>query len=158
MNLISSKLIEMGIEPSKPIVPIANYVQTKIVDSVILVSGQLPFKNGEILYKGVVGKDITIDEAKIAAELCVINIVNQIINTVDDNFDKIKSCVKLEIFISCGADFERHAEIANAASDFVIKIFGERGRHTRVTIGVCSLPLNSSIEIAAIFETHKTIE
>lgn len=157
MNLISSKLIEIGIEAGKPVVPIANYVQAKIVDSVVIVSGQLPFKDGEILHKGRVGKDVTMENAKLAAELCVINIIKQIINTVDDNFDKIKSCVKLEIFISCEPNFERHAEVANSASDFIIKILGEKGRHTRVTIGVSSLPLNSCVEIAAIFEMHHNI-
>lgn len=148
----------MGIEVGKPLAPIANYVQTKVVDSIIIVSGQLPLKNGDVIYKGAVGKDITIEEAKLAAELCVINIINQIINILDDNIDKIKSCIKLEIFIACGSDFERHAEIANAASDFLIKLLGEKGRHARATVGVCSLPLHASVEIGAIFEMNNNLD
>jgi enamine deaminase RidA (YjgF/YER057c/UK114 family) len=151
---ISAKLLELGFENGKPIIPIANYVQTKILRCSLFVSGQLPLKNGELIYKGKVGKDLTLEEGKEAAKLCAINVLGQIILAIDDDLQKIKSCIKLEVFVNCDGTFERHSEIANGASDILIQVLGERGKHVRVAIGVSSLPLNSAVEVTAIFEIN----
>ena len=149
---ITQKLLELGIPAGKPIIPIANYVQTKRVDSELYVSGQLPIQDGVVIYKGKVGEDLDTESGKNAAELCMINIINQLIFSLDDDMQKIKSCVRLEIFINCSQNFERHAEIANSASNLLIKVLGDKGKHTRIAIGVNSLPLNSAVEISSIFE------
>jgi enamine deaminase RidA (YjgF/YER057c/UK114 family) len=151
---ISAKLLELGFEIGKPIIPIANYVQTKILRCSLFVSGQLPVRNGELIYKGKVGQSLTIEEGKEAAKLCAINVLNQIILAIDDDLQKIKSCIKLEVFVNCEATFERHSEIANGASEILIQVLGERGKHVRVAIGVSSLPLNSAVEVTAIFEIN----
>ena len=158
MTTITQKLMEIGFEVSKPLVPIANYVQTKVLNGAIYVSGQLPIQNGEVVYKGVVGKDLTIEEGKKAIELCMLNVINQLIIALDDDIIKIKSCIRLEIFVNSPSGFEKHSEIANGASDLIIKLLGERGKHTRMAIGVSSLPLNSAVEVAAIFEISKELE
>jgi enamine deaminase RidA (YjgF/YER057c/UK114 family) len=157
-STITQKLIELGFEVAKPIVPIANYVQTKVLNCAIYVSGQLPIKDGEVLYKGKVGVELTVEEAKKGAELCMLNILNQLVLALDDEISQIKSCIKLEIFINAIEGFEKHPEIANGASDLLVKVLGERGKHTRVALGVHSLPLNSAVEVTAIFQTTKDRE
>lgn len=154
-NTISHKLINLGFEDCKPIVPIANYVQTKIFGCAIYASGQLPFKCGNIEYKGKIGLDLDVEEGKKAAELCMVNALHQIALTVEDSIEKIKSCIKIEVFVNCEPSFERHAEIANGASNLLIKVLGEKGKHARIAVGVSSLPLNSAVEITAIFEIEK---
>jgi enamine deaminase RidA (YjgF/YER057c/UK114 family) len=158
MTTITGKLMEIGFEVSKPLVPIANYVQTKVLNGSILISGQLPIQNGDVVYQGMVGKDLTTEEAKKATELCMLNVINQLIIALDDDITKIKSCIKLEIFVNSQSGFEKHSEIANGASDLIVKLLGERGKHARMTIGVSSLPLNSAVEVAAIFEISKELE
>lgn len=153
MQTISGRLLENNIELTRPVVPVANYVQTKTALGVVFVSGQLPSKDGDIIYKGRVGKDVTFEQGKAAAALCMINVLNQLSVAVEDSLEKVVSCIKLDVFISCEFDFERHSEVANGASDLLVKILGERGRHVRVAIGVTSLPLNSAVEVSAIFET-----
>jgi enamine deaminase RidA (YjgF/YER057c/UK114 family) len=115
-------------------------------------------KDGEVIYKGKVGEDLTIEEGKKASELCLLNVLNQLVLALDDDILKIKSCIKLEIFVNATESFEKHPEIANGASDLLVKVLGERGRHTRVAVGVSSLPLNSAVEVTAIFETAKERE
>ncbi len=158
MTTITGKLMEIGFEVSKPLVPIANYVQTKVLNGSIFISGQLPIQNGDVVYQGMVGKDLTTEEAKKATELCMLNVINQLIIALDDDITKIKSCIKLEIFVNSQSGFEKHSEIANGASDLIVKLLGERGKHARMAIGVSSLPLNSAVEVAAIFEISKELE
>ena len=88
----------------------------------------------------------------------MLNVINQLIIALDDDITKIKSCIKLEIFVNSQSGFEKHSEIANGASDLIVKLLGERGKHARMAIGVSSLPLNSAVEVAAIFEISKELE
>lgn len=162
MQTITSKLSENGIEIIHPVPPLANYVQTKTALGLIFISGQLPFSASKVLvtektivYKGKIGKDLTLEEGKEAAKICMINILNQLSIAVEDDIAKVGGCLKLEIYINCESNFERHSEVANGASDLLIKILGERGKHSRIAIGVSSLPLNASVEIGAIFETTR---
>jgi enamine deaminase RidA (YjgF/YER057c/UK114 family) len=150
-HTITQKLLESGIELGKPVIPIANYIQTKMVSNLIYVSGQLPSQDGNIVYKGKVNND-NIEDAKRASELCVVNIFSQLVKDLNDDFSALQSCVKLEIFVNCNEDFERHSEVANGASDLIVKILGEKGKHVRVAVGVSSLPLDSSVEVASVFE------
>ena len=150
--LISTKLSELGFELGKPIVPIANYVQTKIMNCSLFVSGQLPMKDGDVIYKGKVGGNLSVEEGKEAAKICAINILGHLILAIDDDIEKIKSCIKLEVFVNCDPNFERHSEVANGASDILVQLLGEKGKHVRIAVGVSSLPLNSAVEVSAVFE------
>lgn len=152
---ITAKLAELGFEFGKPVLPVANYVQAKITPGMIFIAGQMPFKNGEIIYKGKVGKDLSIEDGKKAAELALVNILSHLVSAVDDDMENVKSCIKLEISVNCESNFERHSEIANGASDLLVKVLGERGKHIRTAVGACSLPLNSAVEVSAIFQTEK---
>ena len=155
---ITQKLNEIGFSLGKPILPIANYVQTKTLGSTLYISGQLPIKDGVPIYKGKIGEDLDTQTGIKAAELCMLNILNQLIFAVDDKISRIKSCVKLEVFINCKNNFERHPEIANGASNLLVKVLGDKGKHTRLAVGAPSLPLNSAIEISAIFEIKTELE
>jgi enamine deaminase RidA (YjgF/YER057c/UK114 family) len=119
------------------------------------VSGQLPIENNartrEVKYKGKVGKDITIDEGKKAAELCVINCLIQLKSALGD-LERIKKIVRLSGFVNCDASFMDHAAVVNGASDFLVQVFGESGKHARSAVGAISLPKNSSTEIDMIVE------
>lgn len=153
-HTITQTLQELGFDLGKPIKPIANYVQTKTLNSSLYLSGQLPIKDNQICYQGKIGKEVSIEKAKDAAKICILNIINQLIHAVYDEHENIKSCIKLEIFLNCASNFSQHTEVSDVASDLLIQILGEKAKHSRVTIGVSSLPLNAPIEISAIFEIN----
>ena len=149
--MVEEKLKELGLNLPEPATPVASYIPCIKTGSLIFVSGQLPFKEGKLLYKGKVGKDITVEEGKLAAELCVLNalaVVKKEIGTLD----KIKKIIRVSGFVNCTEDFESQPQVINGASDLLVNLFGDKGKHTRIAIGVNSLPLGSSVEIDFIFE------
>ena len=153
--MIAQRLSSHGINLSTKSMPIGSYSPVIIAGSYAYVSGQIaidPNKQpAQVIFKGKVGKDVSIDDAKKAAELCVINGLRQL-NSALGNLERIKKFVKLSGFINCEPSFVDHATVMNGASDFVTQIFEEKGKHTRIAVGVNSLPLNSCIEIDIIVE------
>jgi enamine deaminase RidA (YjgF/YER057c/UK114 family) len=153
--MIEEKLSTYGIKLSNRSLPIGSYSPVIITDSFAFVSGQIaidPNKQpSEVVFKGKVGKDVSIDEAKKAAELCVINGLNQLKSALGD-LDRIKKFIKLSGFVNCEPNFVDHATVLNGASDFIIRIFEELGKHARIAVGVNSLPLNSCLEIDMMVE------
>ena len=154
-NMIVERLSSLGIDLSTKPVPIGSYSPVMIASNIAYVSGQIPIDPNkqptEVKFKGKVGKDISISDAKKAAELCIINGLSQL-NAALGDLEKIKKFVKLSGYINCEPTFADHATVMNGASDFVVRIFEERGKHARVAVGVNSLPLNSCIEIDIIVE------
>ena len=133
-------------------IPIANYVPYKIFNKNIYISGQAPSKDGNIIYKGKVGVDISEEEGIKAAELCCINIIAALKNAINSDWDRLDEFVKLGGFVNCNSDFINHPQIINGASNLLVKIFGEKGKHARFAVGSNSLPMNSSVEIDAIIK------
>ncbi len=129
---------------------LGSYIPITKTENLIFISGQIPIDiesgNNELKYKGKVGKDIPIDEAQKAGIICCLNAFFYLKNLIKD-LDKIKKIVKVTGYVNCKEDFTEHPKVINGASDFLIKIFGEKGRHTRVAIGVNSLPLGAPVEI-----------
>ena len=154
-NMIAEKLSSLGIDLSTKPVPIGSYSPVMIASSLAYVSGQIPIDPNkqpvEVKFKGKVGKDISISDAKKAAELCIINGLSQL-NAVLGDLERIKKFVKLSGYINCEPAFVDHATVMNGASDFLVRIFEDKGKHARVAVGVNSLPLNSCIEIDVIVE------
>jgi enamine deaminase RidA (YjgF/YER057c/UK114 family) len=154
-TMIAERLSSLGIDLSTKPVPVGSYSPVMIANNLAYVSGQIPIdpnkQPAEVKFKGKVGKDISIIDAKKAAELCVINGLSQL-NAALGDLEKIKKFVKLSGYINCEPVFADHATVMNGASDFVGRIFEERGKHARVAVGVNSLPLNSCIEIDIIVE------
>jgi enamine deaminase RidA (YjgF/YER057c/UK114 family) len=144
----------MNFEISLPSInnPVANYIAYKKVGNLVFVSGQTCRENGAMKFVGRVGKDLNVEEGKLAARLCGLNILSQIKLACEGNLRQVKSCVRLNVFVSSAEDFFDHALIANGASDLMVEVFGDAGKPTRTSVGVYSLPSNSAVEIDAIFE------
>ena len=114
--------------------------------------GQAPVKNGELIYKGKVGKDISIDAGIKAAELCCVNIIAALKKSINGDWNKLDTFLKLGGFVNCNNDFYDQPKIINGASDLLVNIFGEQGKHARFAVGSNSLPMNISVEIDAIIK------
>ena len=152
MHLFEKNIKELGIIiPDLP-VALANYVPIKIIDNFIYISGQGPIKNGKMQFIGKVGEDISVLEGIKAAELCCINILAGLKKAINQDWGKLDTFVKLGGFVNCLDDFTNHPKIINGASDLLVNIFGDQGKHTRFAVGSNSLPMNISVEIDAIIK------
>ena len=150
MHLFDENIKNLGLNiPDLP-KALANYVPYKIIGKTIYISGQAPVENGELVYKGKVGSDISIEEGIEAAKLCVINIIAALKTGLEGDWDKLDSFVKLTGFVNCQDNFTDQPKIINGASDMLVKIFGDQGRHARVAVGSNALPLGIAVEIDAI--------
>ena len=152
MHIFEENIKNLGL--NIPDIPkaLANYVPYKIVGKTMYVSGQAPFLNGEFIYRGKVGSDVTIEDGIKAAELCCINIIANVKNGLEGDWDRLESFVKLNGFVNCQDNFMDQPKIINGASDLLVEIFGDQGRHTRVAVGTNSLPFGIAVEIDAIIQ------
>lgn len=154
MGAIDTKLAELGITLPVPAVPVANYVPCVRSGNLVTVSGQICFgPDGKLApeHTGKVGADVTPETAKEAARLCAINVIAQLKAAVGD-LDRVVRCVRLGGFINSAPDFTAQPAAMNGASDLVVAVFGDKGRHARSTIGVAALPLGAAVEVEALFE------
>lgn len=152
MHLFEENIKNLGLNIPELPKALANYVPFKIVDKTMYISGQAPVRNGEMIYKGKVGSDITIEEGIEAAKLCVINIIAAVKTGLGGDWSKLDCFVKLTGFVNCQDSFTDQPKIINGASDMLVEIFGDQGRHTRVAVGSNALPLGISVEIDAIIQ------
>jgi enamine deaminase RidA (YjgF/YER057c/UK114 family) len=151
-DTISGRLAELGIAlPAAPS-PAANYVPFVTTGNLVYISGQLPMIDGTVQYAGCAGDAATIDDGYAAARLCAINVVAQLAAAVGDRFARVKRCVNLTVFVNATPAFTEQPKIANGASDLVVEIFGDAGRHSRAAVGVGSLPRGALTEVQAVFE------
>ena len=153
--MIDEKLNSMGVKLSDPVPSVGSFIPVVITGSLAFVSGQIPVEPGSnpilVKYKGKVGRDLSLKDGKAAARLCVINGLSELKQVVG-SLDKIKKFVKVSGYVNCDPTFKDHPKIINGASDFLLEIFGEKGKHTRVAVGANSLPLDSVVEIDLICE------
>jgi enamine deaminase RidA (YjgF/YER057c/UK114 family) len=153
--MIDEKLVSLGIKLSDPLPPVGSYVPSVIAGNLIFVSGQIPVEPGsnpiQVKYKGKVGRDISLEDGQAAAILCTINALSQLKGTLN-SLDRIKKFVKVSGYVNCDPSFTDHPKVINGASDFLVQLFGEKGKHSRVAVGASSLPLDSSVEIDFIVE------
>lgn len=148
---IEERLKELGITLPPAPQPLGAYVPCVRSGNLLFLSGILPLRDGKIQITGRVGESVTIEEARQEARQVVINALS-ILKATIGNLDLVKRCIKLSGYIASSADFVEQPTILNAASELLYEVFGEKGRHARVAIGVSTLPLNSPIEIDFIFE------
>ncbi len=146
--MIEEKLESLGIILPDPPKPAGSYIPVVISGSTAFVSGQIPIRDGKVEYVGKANDD-NLETAQKSAKLCAINILAQLKRELG-NLDRIDRRARLSGFVNCGPEFTQHPKVINGASDFLYEIFGENGRHTRIAVGVSSLPLNSMTEIDAI--------
>ena len=152
MHMFEENIKQLGIEIPDIPTALANYVPYKVSDSIVYVSGQAPLKNGELIYKGKVGEDITVDDGIKAAELCCVNIISALKKSINGDWNRLDSFLKLGGFVNCNNNFYDQPKIINGASDLLVKIFGDQGKHARFAVGSNSLPMNISVEIDAIIK------
>ena len=149
--MIEEKLNQLGVSlPTAP-KPAGSYVPVVVSGKLAFVSGQIPIKDGQVIYQGKVGIEQSIEQAQKAAKLCIINGLAQI-NTYFGTLDNLEKIIKISGFVNSALDFTEHPKVINAASDFLVEIFGEEGRHSRIAIGVSSLALNATVEIDMLVE------
>lgn len=149
---LTEKLQTLGFELPQAAAPAANYVPYVISGSQLFVSGQIPFLNGEKMHMGRVGEDLSVEDGVKAAQACALNILGQANAAVDGDWPKIKRLVKLGAFVNCTPDFYDHPQVVNGASDLMVEVMGEAGKHARFAVGAPSLPLGVAVEIDAVFE------
>lgn len=149
---IEQRLKDLGIEISNSNPPAANYARYKQVGNLLYISGQTAKDKGELKFSGKAGSDYGVDEAYDAAKLCGLNVIGQVKAALGGNLDRVKSCVKLTVYVNSTSDFKDHAKVANGTSDLMVEIFEGDGRHTRAAVGCNSLPSDSLVEVDGIFE------
>ena len=150
---IEARLRELGIELPTPAPAAANYVPFVVSRGMVHVAGQVPFgPDGNLHYQGKVGAEFSIEEGQEAAQLCALNILAQVKEACAGDLDRILRCVKLGGFVNCPPDFEQHPAVINGASDLMVAVLGDKGRHARFAVGAANLPFNVAVEVDAIFE------
>ena len=149
--VIEEKLCALGITLPSPPKPAGSYIPVVRTGNLVFVSGQIPMSNGKVLYLGKVTKDLSIEDAQKAARLCIINALAQL-KSEFGNLDKISKIVRVSGFVNSPPEFTEQPKVINGASDLLFEIFEKTGQHTRIAVGVSSLPLNSAVEIDLIAE------
>lgn len=149
--MIDERLKSLGITLPTPPKPAGSYIPVVISGNMAFVSGQIPMQDGKVAYTGKVPTERTIEDAQSAAKICAVNILAQLKANLG-SLDKISKIVRVSGFVNSASDFTEHPKIINAASDLFFEIFGEKGKHSRIAVGVSSLPLNSTVEIDMIAE------
>ena len=152
MHLFEENIKNLGLNIPELPKALANYVPYTIVGNTMYISGQAPVQNGEIIHKGKVGSDITVEDGIEAAKLCVTNIIAAVKTGLEGNWSKLDSFVKLTGYVNSQDNFTDQPKIINGASDMLVEIFGDQGRHARVAVGSNALPLGISVEIDAIVQ------
>jgi enamine deaminase RidA (YjgF/YER057c/UK114 family) len=152
---IETRLSELALELPKAATPVGNYVAYVVTGNLVFVSGQLPLVNGELKYKGKVGADVSLEDAQAAARACALNLVAQVRAACGGSLDRVRRVVKLCGFVNSNADFTQQANVINGASDLLVQIFGEAGKHARAAVSCPALPLGAAVEIDAVFEIER---
>jgi len=147
------RLKALGIELPPAPEPLGSYVPAVRTGNLLFLSGILPLRNGKLTRQGIVGKDLSVEEAKEEATVAAVNAL-AILKSYLGSLDRITRCVKITGYIASAPDFTEQPKVLNGASDFMTEVFGETGRHARAALGVPVLPLNSPVEIEFIFEVR----
>ena len=150
MHSVDKKIIELGLILPEIVNPIANYIPCKIIEKTLYISGQGPIKDGKVIYKGKLGKDLTLEEGISAAKICCLNIISIIKYACNGNWDNFGEIIKIGGFVNCENDFYDQPKVINGVSDMLVQIFEEKGKHSRFAIGTNTLPLNIAVEVEAI--------
>ena len=149
---VEQKLATMGITLHTPNAPVANYVGFVRTGNLLIVSGQVCYgQDGKLVAKGKLGSEVLVDDGQKAARACTVNLLAQVKAAVGD-LDKLRRVVRLGGFISSTPSFLEGPKVMNGASDLMVAVFGDKGRHARTTVGVAVLPLDAAVEVEGLFE------
>ncbi len=151
-DYIETRLGELGIELPETAASVANYVPVARTGDLLFVSGQLPMEDGKVVWTGTVGDLLSIEEGAEAARLCAINMLAQLRAALDGDLNRVKRVVRLGGFVASAGDFTAQPQVINGASDLMVDLFGESGRHARAAVGVNVLSLGAAVEVEGLFE------
>ncbi len=149
--MIEEKLNELSIKLPTPPSPAGSYIPVVTTGNLAFVSGQIPMKDGNVIFQGKVPENQSVDSARDAAKICIINGLAQLKANLG-SLDRIVKFVRISGFVNSNSDFIEQPKVINAASDLLVEIFGDMAKHSRIAVGVASLPLNSTVEIDMIVE------
>jgi len=149
---IVAKLKELGIELPAVTAPIANYVPFTVGGNIVVVSGQVSVRNGKAEFVGKLGAGISVADGQQAARLCALNILAHLKVAAGGDLDRVKQVLRLGGFVNCTPEFTDMPQVVNGASDLMVAVFGDAGKHARAAVGVSSLPLGVAVEVEAMFE------
>lgn len=149
---IEKRLASLSITLPTPATPLANYVPFARTGNLLFISGQVCFgADGKLVAKGQLGGAVSIEDGQKAARACAINLLAQVKGAVGD-LDKVNRVLRLGGFINSAPGFTDGPKVMNGASDLMVEVFGDKGRHARTTVGVSALPADAAIEVEGLFE------
>ena len=153
MGAVEMQLNQLGLNLPDAPKPVAAYIPAKQTGNLVFTAGQLPMVNGELISKGLLGQDVEIDEANKAARICTLNALAAIKGVIGD-LDRIKQIVRVVGYVASVPTFTQQPAVVNGASELLLEIFGENGKHARSAVGMAVLPLNASVEIELTVEVE----
>jgi enamine deaminase RidA (YjgF/YER057c/UK114 family) len=144
-----ARLVSLGLALPQPPAPVASYVPAVRMGNLLVISGQLAITPDGLMYPGRVGETVTVENAAAAARLCGLNLLAQARSALG-SLDHITQIIRLGVFVACSDDFTQQPEVANGASDLMVEVFGEAGRHARAAVGTNALPRGACVEVEAM--------
>lgn len=151
-GVIDARLEELGIELPQAAAAVANYVPYVVTGNLVFVSGQVTIEDGEFKYQGKVGSDLSVEQGQEAARLCALNIIAQLKEACGGDLDRVRRIVKLGGFVNSTPDFKDQPKVINGASDLMVEVFGDKGRHARAAVSAGALPVGVAVEVDAVVE------
>ena len=148
---VSQRLRQLGINLPDVPASVANYVPWVREQDFVYLSGQLPFRNGDLLTPGKVPADVSIEEGQVAARQCGINLIAALNAACDGDLSRVRRCMRVDGYVASSPGFNQQSTVINGVSDLMVEVFGDAGRHSRTAVGVNELPLNACVEVAAVF-------
>jgi len=152
MSEIETRLQQIGLSLPQPAAYMGSYVPYVVSGNLVFVAGQIPFLNGVKAHFGRLGENMGIEEGQKAAQACALNLLAQVLAAVGGDETRIVRCVKVGGFVNCTPGFTDHPSVMNGASDLIVHVLGDRGKHARFAVGAPSLPFGVAVEADAIFE------
>ena len=149
--MIEERLAELGIILPPAPKPVASYIPVKVVGDLAWVAAQIPMQDGAVTVAGKVGGEVTIDDANAGARRCALQALAAL-QAALGTLDRVKGIVKLDVFVASATGFTDHPKVANGASDLLVEVFGDEGRHARAAVGVPELPLGAAVEVALLVQ------
>jgi enamine deaminase RidA (YjgF/YER057c/UK114 family) len=147
---LSARVAELGLTLESAAAPAANYVPFVQDGNLLFISGQISRKNGQPAYVGRLGDNVTDEDGVAAARLAALGILSQLVAATGDRLDRVARIVRLGVFVASTPEFNRQSAIGNGASDLMVQVFGDAGRHARSAVGVASLPSGVAVEVEAV--------
>jgi enamine deaminase RidA (YjgF/YER057c/UK114 family) len=152
MDKYEEALAKLGLSFPEPAIPVANFLPYQITGKLVYISGRISMQAGQVSFLGKLGKDLTVEQGQEAARVCALNVMAMIRHACGGDLDRVVRCIRLGGFVNSTPEFTDQPKVMNGASDLMVAVFGEEGRHARVAVGVNTLPLGVAVEVDAIFE------